>query len=58
MRITYDPLAQAVYIYLFQNEWVFHTDRDKQGDIAGIEILNVTKVPMPELIGRNTETGN
>ena len=52
MRITYDPQADAMYIYLLRNSDVERTaevapgimfDFDANGRVFGIEILDVTE---------------
>lgn len=60
MKITYDPEADAMYIYLDENAEVFETkeinedtiiDYDKRGNIVGIEILSV-KEKRPQLLDK------
>lgn len=52
MRITYDKEADAIYIYLIENEkiseskgeWPINLDLSKDGKLIGIEILQASKV--------------
>ena len=52
MRFTYDPSADAAYIYFIeedtkvvttQGEWPFNVDIDSNGDVVGIEIMDAAE---------------
>ena len=55
MDVTYDPDADAVYIYVGTLREIDHTeeagpfiyDVDKEGRVVGIEILSASKVLAP-----------
>lgn len=58
MRITYDPIADAMYLYFIKNKKSTHTEEVgdgliidfNRGKIIGIEILDVSKkLPKKEL---------
>lgn len=54
MRVTFDPEAEALYIYIIEGDYERHNkelvqdtvflDKTKLGQIAGIEILGVNKI--------------
>jgi uncharacterized protein YuzE len=58
MRITYDKIADALYIYFRKgkvkktikaNKWIL-IDLDKKGNILGLEILSVShQIPKKEI---------
>jgi uncharacterized protein YuzE len=62
LRVTFDPLADAAYIYLRDPEpgFIHHTiivdevpinlDLDRQGRLVGIEILSARATLRPEFI--------
>ncbi len=61
MRITYDKLADAQYIYIKRTK-IVHTekvedwlllDRDKDGDVVGIEILSPSRHTLDITNGTN-----
>lgn len=66
MNIKYDPIADAQYIYLKkgkisytkkESEWVLY-DYNKEGQVLGIEILNVSKNNLTGSILKKLEVKN